>query len=141
MLAFDRRQPPPQDWADRYVEEHHWATAAVPRDRLVELNIQAMDYFTARYPLSWAPGYLHSRLGTDLHDHPAYKVGYAPPGWTHLVDHLRRRGASDDELLAAGLANRATSGRLYDVFRDRLLLPVKQADTGEIVAFIARRNP
>ena len=141
VLAFDRRQPPAQDWADRYVEEHHWATAAVPRDRLVELNTQAMDYFTARYPHSWAPGYLHSRLGTDLHDHPAYQVGYAPPGWTHLVDHLRRRGASDDELLAAGLANRATSGRLYDVFRDRLLLPVKQADTGEIVAFIARRNP
>jgi conjugative relaxase-like TrwC/TraI family protein len=141
VLAFDRRQPPPHDWADRYVEEHHWATAAVPRDRLVELNSQAMDYYTARYPHSWVPGYLRSRLGTDLRDHPAYKVGYAPPGWTHLIDHLRRRGASDDELLAAGLANRAASGRLYDVFRDRLLLPVKQADTGEIVAFIARRNP
>lgn len=141
VLAFDRRQPPEQDWADRYVEAHHWATAAVPRARLIELNAQAMDYFTARYPHSWAPGYLRSRLDTDLRDHPVYQVGYAPPGWTHLIEHLRRRGASDDELLAAGLANRATSGRLYDVFRDRLVLPVKQADTGEIVAFIARRNP
>ena len=141
VLAFDRRQPPGQDWADRYVEAHLWATAAVPRARLVELNGQAMDYFTARYPHSWAPGYLRSRLGTDLRDRPAYPVGYAPPGWTHLVEHLRRRGASDDELLAAGLANRAAGGRLYDVFRDRLVLPVKQADSGEIVAFIARRNP
>lgn len=31
------------------------------------------------------------------------QVGYAPPGWTALVDHLRTRGYTDPELLDAGV--------------------------------------
>ena len=32
-----------------------------------------------------------------------YQLGYAPPGWTSLADHLRGRGYSDEQLLAAGV--------------------------------------
>ena len=142
VWAFDRHGQPAGDWADAYLEEHHWATAPIPRARLVELNEQAMDYYTARYRHSWAPGYLRQRLGTDLAEHPVYRVGFAPPGWTHLTEHLRRLGATDSELLAAGLASRSSrSGQLLDVFRDRLVFPIRDADTADIIAFIARRNP
>jgi hypothetical protein len=92
------------DDADYLLKQHFWATAAVGRDRLIELHTQAAAFFTAHYPDSWAPGYLRQRLGTDLATDPRFSPGHAPAGWTALVDHLRARGATDTELLAAGLA-------------------------------------
>ncbi|WP_249933189.1 toprim domain-containing protein [Blastococcus sp. CCUG 61487] len=56
------------------------------------------------------------------------------------MDHLRGLGATDTELVAAGLAQRARTGALIDRFRDRLTFPIHDAD-GAIVGFIARRNP
>jgi DNA primase catalytic core len=128
------------DEADYLLEQHFWATAAVGRDRLIQLNSQAAAFFTDHYPDSWAPGYLRQRLGTDLATDPRFSPGRAPAGWTALVDHLRARGATETELLAAGLAQRARTGGLIDRFRDRLTFPVRDAD-GAIRGFIARRNP
>ncbi|MGY1829048.1 MobF family relaxase [Geodermatophilus sp. SYSU D01180] len=131
---------PEADEADYLLEQHFWATAAVGRDRLIELNTQAAAFFTDAYPGSWAPDYLRRRLGTDLTGDPRFDPGHAPGGWTALVHHLRRRGATDDELLAAGLAQRARTGTLIDRFRDRLTFPIRDAD-GVIRGFVARRHP
>ncbi len=56
------------------------------------------------------------------------------------MDHLRGLGATDTELLAAGLAQRARTGTLIDRFRDRLTFPIHDLD-GSIVGCIGRRNP
>ncbi|WP_233498799.1 MobF family relaxase [Blastococcus sp. TF02A-26] len=128
------------DDADYLLEQHFWATAVVGRDRLIELNTQAAAFFTDHYSDAWAPGYLHDRLGTDLTADPRFTPGYAPAGWTTLVDSLRGLGATDTELVAAGLAQHARTGTLIDRFRDRLTFPIHDAD-GAIVGFIARRNP
>lgn len=158
VLAFDRYAPPARPDTDSTAamlaaddEQHRWAAASIGRARLVELNAQAADYYAARYRHSWAPDYLASRLGTDLSDDFRFRPGYAPPGWTHLVEHLRRRGATDTELLAAGLASRSTrTGLIYDRFRDRLVFALRSAPGGgdedpyggtAIIGFIARRNP
>jgi DNA primase catalytic core len=121
-------------------EEHFWATAPVSRERLVQLNQHAADWFTTNYPGSWAAATMTERLGDDLALDPRFSPGYAPNRFTGLVDHLRRQGASDDELLAAGLAKQASTGRLIDVFRDRLMLPI-YGPSGDIHGFIGRRNP
>ncbi|WP_116451572.1 MobF family relaxase [Blastococcus litoris] len=131
---------PAGDDADYLLEQHFWATAVVGRTRLIELNTQAAAFFTARFPESWAPGYLRERLATDLTDDGRFTPGYAPSGWTALVEHLRGLGATEDELLAVGLAQRARTGALIDRFRDRLTFPIHAPD-GAIVGFIARRNP
>ncbi|MGX5657570.1 toprim domain-containing protein, partial [Geodermatophilus nigrescens] len=128
------------DDADYLLEQHFWATAAVGRDRLIALNTLAANFFTDSYPSSWAPGYLRERLGTDLTGDPRFNPGHAPGGWTALVDHLRRRDATDEELLAAGLAQRARTGSLIDRFRDRLIFPIRDVD-GAIRGFVARRDP
>ncbi|MCV2491675.1 relaxase domain-containing protein [Geodermatophilus sp. YIM 151500] len=128
------------DDADYLLEQHFWATAVVGRYRLIELNTQAAAFFTDHYFDAWAPDYLRDRLGTDLTADPRFTPGQAPAGWTTLADHLRRRGATDEELLAAGLAQRARTGALIDRFRDRLTFPIHDHD-GAIVGFIARRNP
>ncbi|MCF6734878.1 toprim domain-containing protein [Blastococcus sp. KM273129] len=137
---FTAAGPGGADEADYLLEQHFWATAAVGRDRLIELNTQAAAFFTAHYSGSWAPGYMRERLGTDPARDSRFTVGYAPAGWTSLTDHLRRSGATDKELLAAGLASRASTGRLIDRFRDRLTFPIRDTD-GAIRGFVARRNP
>jgi DNA primase catalytic core len=122
-------------------DEYKWATAEVPRLRLVELNTRAADFFAARYRASWAASYLQHRLGTDLSRDGRFTIGYAPSGWTSLTQHLRQQlRATDQEIVAAGLGRLASTGRLIDQFRDRLIFAIHDAD-GDIAGFIARRNP
>ena len=140
--ALDARDEA-RDFA-RAAEEHFWATAAVPRDRLVELNSLAEDFFTDHYRDAWAPTYLSERLGTDLDGDARFSVGYAPARWTALTDHLRRHGATDEEIVGAGLGRVASTGRVIDQFRDRLVFPIKDTNTAgdpEIHGWIGRRNP
>jgi DNA primase catalytic core len=94
----------------------------------------AAAYYTEQAAGSWVPGYLAERGLADV------QAGYAPAGWTKLVDHLRRRGHTDRALLDAGLAKISSRGTLIDVYRDRLVLPITNP-AGEVVSFIGRRNP
>ena len=128
--------------------------APVSPERIADLNEQAAVFYQAAYRGSWAQTYLTERLGgTDLTGEPHSRAGYAPKAWAALTDHLRRHGATDEELLAAGLARQASTGRLIDTFRDRLMLPIhgttrRPADetrTGgpalQVVGFVGRRHP
>jgi DNA primase catalytic core len=133
-------EPDVGDDADYLLEQHFWATAAVSRARLVALNERAAAFFTGHYAASWAPAYLRDRLGTDLRDDDRFRPGYAPAGWTALTDHLREYGATDAEIVSAGLGTRARTGRVIDRFRDRLTFPIRAAD-GTLVGFVARRHP
>jgi len=117
--------------------------SAVTPERIADLNAQAADFYQQTYRGSWAQTYLTDRLGTDLTGDPDIQPGYAPPGFTTLVAHLRRHGATDDELLAAGLAKTASTGKTIDTFRDRLILPIHhQGARGvHVVGFVGRRHP
>src|SRR5664280_1396985 len=141
------------------------APAGPERHRLLAANAAAVDFFADQYATSWAPAYLQRRIGTSLlgadprhadphhgdprHGDPAaaVRVGYAPAGWTALTEHLRDRGFTADEVLAAGLGTRARTGRVLDRFRDRLVFPIRDR-LGDrldgavgVVGFVGRRNP
>jgi len=111
----------------------------VTPERIADLNAQAADFYQHTYRGSWAQTYLTARLGTDLTGDPDIQPGYAPAGFTTLITHLRRHGATDDELLAAGLAKTASTGKTIDTFRDRLILPIHHH--GAVVGFVGRRHP
>ena len=64
-------------------------------------------------------------------------LGHAPEGWQHLREHLRQLDYSDEDLLEAGLARRNDNGRIYDYFRNRLLIPIRD-ERGRVVGFGAR---
>ncbi len=148
LATAARTGPAPLPPTDRMVDaqserEFNAVTAPVTPARIAQLNQLAAEFYAAKLPGSWAQVHLRQRLGTDLSEEGALQAGYAPAGWTHLVDHLRRHGASDLELTEAGLATVARTGRLIDRFRDRLVLPItRQAPTGtQTLGFVGRRNP
>ena len=54
-----------------------------------------------------------------------FRLGYAPEGWTHLLDHLHGRGVSPELAVRAGLARvNERRGSHYDLFRDRVIVPI-----------------
>lgn len=107
---------------------------ATDRAAMVAVTADAWDYYRRQAPTSWVPRYLQDR-GID----PTC-AGYAPAGWTHLVDRLRNAGYSDTTIAAAGLARTSSRGSLIDAFRDRAVLPIRDAD-GTVVGFTGRANP
>ncbi|WP_309114664.1 AAA family ATPase [Saccharothrix sp.] len=117
-------------------------------DVLVRVNEAAAAWFEAQFERSsTARDYLIRRLGgQDKLDAarrplsegtPGLMVGYAPPGWTGLVDHLSSRGFRDDELVEAGVARVSSAGNLIDVFRDRIVFGLRTLD-GRMAGFTGR---
>jgi len=126
--------------------------AAVAHDTTAEVRVapdvgtlaraqhDAAEFYASRYPGSWAARHAAERLGGDLISDPRWQLGYAPPGWTELVDNLLGRGYSRHEIVAAGLGWISKSGALVDRFRDRLMFPIRDKDAA-VVGFIGRRSP
>ena len=81
--------------------------------------------------------YLHETRGLSDSIITAYGLGYAPDSWNSLTDHLRGKGFSEKELLAAAVAARGRNGRLYDQFRNRVMFPIIDL-RGSVIAFGGR---
>src|SRR5262249_15682617 len=68
--------------------------------------------------------YAHGKRGltdTTIHD---FKIGYAMPGWTNMLDYLKQLGYSEEQIIETGMAIRNDeTGRVYDRFRNRLMIP------------------
>jgi len=66
-----------------------------------------------------------------------FEVGFSLDGWRGLTDTLSREGFREELLLKSGLVNRSPKGSLYDLFRGRVLFPIRSAQ-GRVVAFGGR---
>ena len=66
-----------------------------------------------------------------------YAIGYAPNSWNALLDFLKKEGYSESMMLKAGLVKTNKEGGFYDVFRDRLMFPIKDRK-GRVVGFGGR---
>ncbi len=54
-----------------------------------------------------------------------FHIGYAPPGWSHLLDHFGGGEAAAMALEKVGLVTRRPEGgNRYDRFRDRIIFPI-----------------
>jgi len=84
-----------------------------------------------------ARDYLRKRgLSESIIEH--YGIGYAPPGWDNLMQHLLRAGWQEAQLLESGmLVDREESGKRYDRFRDRVMFPIRDL-RGRVIAFGGR---
>jgi DNA primase len=113
------------------------------RRRLIEAHRQAQEFYVERIHTGSAriaQAFLAER-GITLNDAEPFGVGYSPADWDSLTRHLRGKGFTEDELLKGGLARRSSRGTLIDMFRGRLMWPIRDI-TGETIAFGARKlNP
>ena len=109
------------------------------RSRLVEANRVASEFYCAallNLPEARAGRDFLRERGFDRMAADKFGVGFSPRGGEELTKHLRDKGFSDDEIVAAGLAGRGRG--LYDRFRGRLMWPIRDI-TGDVVGFGARR--
>lgn len=110
------------------------------RARLREVNAWAAQFFadTLRDPLRGGKGhrYLNTRnLKEETIER--FGLGYAADGWSNFTDAARLKGFDERLLEASGLARRSDRGSLYDFFRDRLMVPIRDT-SGRVVAFGGR---
>jgi DNA primase len=82
--------------------------------------------------------YLKGR-GIDSETIASFKLGYAPPAWDGLLRYLSQANhTSPETLVEAGLVRRkAESNHFYDLFRNRLIIPI-QDEQGRVIAFGGR---
>ena len=70
-----------------------------------------------------------------------FSLGYASKSWDALSKEMLGKGITEDILIKAGLAKKNKDNKLFDVFRDRLMFPIKDRK-GRVVGFGGRvMNP
>ena len=80
--------------------------------------------------------YLEQR-GLDKQAIEAFGVGLSPSDGESLKNHLVREGYSQEELASAGVVRTGDDGVNHDLFRGRLMFPIRDAH-GNLVGFGAR---
>ncbi|MBK8021476.1 MAG: DNA primase [Chloroflexi bacterium] len=126
------RKPSPEQRAQ---EDEH--------DRLRGLVKQASDYFhellihPSRKDSLAVLDYARRKRGLNDDTLTRFQIGYAPDGWRNLLDAFTGLGYSVDDLLATGLVKRNEKGDVYDAFRNRLMIPIRD-ERGRVAGFGAR---
>ena len=121
----------PEDNTDREASRY--------RQRLLDLNRDAARYYYQMLQGSDGAGvraYLEKRK-ISRSTAVKFGMGASPDSWDSLLTAMTKKGYTKRELLDTGLVVQNKNGRLYDKFRNRLMLPV--IDTrGDVVAFGSR---
>lgn len=126
-MQMPARDPQAQQKADR-------------RSQLIEVAELAAQYFALQLRTGAAQAardYLIKR-GLKQTALDRFGIGFAPDGWQNLWDHLTAKGVPEDLILGAGLAKPSNTGkRPYDVFRNRIMFPIRDP-RGRCIAFGGR---
>ena len=81
--------------------------------------------------------YLHQKRGLTDATIETFGLGYAPPGFDNALKHLTQRGYSEQDLLDAGLLSESESGKRFDRFRHRIMIPIRD-EQARMAGFGAR---
>ena len=109
------------------------------RTRILEINREAGRFF---YKKLYTPegnaglSYLRGR-GLDPQTIRRFGLGYAPDSGFALVNHLKAKGYTQEEMTAADVARISQRGHPYDRYRGRVMFPIFDL-RGNVVAFGGR---
>jgi len=81
--------------------------------------------------------YLHEKRGLNDATIETFGLGYAPQGFDNALKHLTQRGYSEQDLLNAGLLSESETGKRFDRFRHRIMIPIRD-ENGRMAGFGAR---
>ena len=112
------------------------------KNNIYEINRETAKFFHD-YLMSpdgkWALDYLTQR-GLSVKTIKHFGLGAAPDSWTALLDHLKSKGYSISDMLAANVIGKSQRGTYYDRFRKRVMFPVINV-RGKVIAFSGRAMP
>ncbi len=114
-------------------------TMAKLRVRILEINREAGRFFyqTLMSPEGRAGlDYFRAR-GLDSRTIRHFGLGYAPDSGFGLVNHLRQKGYTKEELTQSDMARVSQKGNLYDRYRSRVMFPIFDL-RGNVTAFGGR---
>ena len=123
-------------------EDGYDDTLSKKRMRLLAANREAARFFNAclmEEKNRFALEYFLNR-GLSMNTIRRFGLGYAPNEWRALIEHLRKKGFTDEEMVLANLARRSDKdGRTscYDNFRNRVMFPIIDL-RGNVIAFGGR---
>ncbi len=123
---FGVRLPPASPEASRRKDE---------QDQLAEVMEAAQAVFVGQIAQDRPRAFL-DRRGVPLELAARFGLGFARNEWRALFDELRRR-FSERTLVAAGLVVEGEGGKVWDRFRDRVTIPIRNA-RGRIIAYGGR---
>lgn len=104
-----------------------------------EINEAARAYFQRHLASTQgadARAYMEGR-GLDRAAADAFQIGLAPSDGESLRGHLVREGFSAAQLVAAGVVREGDDGRQRDLFRGRLMIPIRDSE-GRLAGFGGR---
>lgn len=110
------------------------------RRRVLEANRAAAKfYFNCLMSPEGNIGYnyfINRGLSVETIKH--FGLGFAPDSWDELTKHMKDLGFTEDELISANLARRASKGSLvYDNFRNKVITPIINI-SGNVIGFGGR---
>lgn len=121
-------------------ESYEEKTSGVRKARIYEANKEAARFFhkcLIGEKGKKALEYLNGR-GLSATTIKRFGIGYSPDSWNALYDLLKSKGFTDEELDSAFLCKKGKSGKMFDIFRNRIMFPLIST-TGEVLGFSARR--
>ncbi len=87
----------------------------------------------------WAQEYLTGR-GLSIATIKHFGLGAAPDSWDRLINHLKEKGFSIADMIAANVIGKSQKGSYYDRFRKRIMFPIINI-RGNVVGFSGRAMP
>lgn len=115
--------------------------AAKKREALFAVLSAAHQFFTSQLRLQMddearaARDYTYSRWNEEFCDTTG--IGYAPKDSRAFIDYCKSRALPEDLLLQSGLLRRSEDGRAYAMFRERVMIPIRDR-IGRVIAFTGR---
>jgi DNA primase len=107
------------------------------RTAMIDIHKAAGDFFYGQIRNNPAAvDYLKSR-GLAAETVRDFRLGFAPSGWSSLLQYAEKKGIPADSLVACGLAIKKEDGSCYDRFRDRIIFSLFDL-SGRIIGFAGR---
>ena len=121
-------------------EDEQYQSRYHQQERLWALHKEAARFFHSKLYAPEGRSALEYALGRGMPKSTltTFGIGYAPDSWSELVDALRKKGYTDEELKDSGLVTVSKkNGNLFDRFRDRLMFPIIDV-RGNVIGFGGR---
>ena len=121
-------------------EDEQYQSRYRQQERLWALHKEAARFFHAKLMAPEGAAALKYALDRGMPKSTIinFGIGYAPDSWSNLVDTLRKKGYTDEELKESGLVTVSKkNGNLFDRFRDRLMFPIIDV-RGNVIGFGGR---